>query len=153
MSTTRNRPRRSCLAVPGSNQKMIDHPHAHPHGGVCERAGGDRRPYLQIRDVEGFRRGAARSAALGFDGKWALHPGRIEACNEVYSPRQQDYDHAENILDACQWYTCEAGGERGAAMLGEEMIDEASRKMALVIATKGRTAGMVRGERWSPSQP
>jgi citrate lyase subunit beta/citryl-CoA lyase len=29
-------------------------------------------------------------------------------------------------------------------MLGDEMIDEASRKMALVIAGKGRAAGMAR---------
>ena len=43
-------------------------------------------PYLQIRDVDGFRRVAGRSAALGFDGKWALHPGQIDAANEVYSP-------------------------------------------------------------------
>ena len=44
-------------------------------------------PYLQIRDVDGFRRVAGRSAALGFDGKWVLHPGQIDAANEVYSAR------------------------------------------------------------------
>jgi citrate lyase subunit beta / citryl-CoA lyase len=109
-------------------------------------------PFLQIRDVEGFTRVAGRSAALGFDGKWVLHPGQIEAANEVYSPRQQDYDHAENILDAYAHYTSEAGGARGAVMLGDEMIDEASRKMALVISAKGRAAGMQRGERWTPPQ-
>ncbi len=98
-------------------------------------------PYLQIRDVEGFRRVAGRAAALGFDGKWVLHPGQLDAANEVFSPRQEDYDHAENILDAYDWYTSEAGGARGAVMLGDEMIDEASRKMALVIAAKGRAAG------------
>ncbi len=107
-------------------------------------------PYLQIRDVDGFRRVAGRSAALGFDGKWCLHPGQIDACNEVFSPTQADYDHAENILDAYAWFTSAAGGKRGAAMLGDEMIDEASRKMALVIAGKGRAAGMARGERWTP---
>lgn len=109
-------------------------------------------PYLQIRDVDGFRRVASRSAALGFDGKWVLHPGQIDACNEVYSPRQEDYDHAELILDAYAWYTSEAGGKRGAAMLGDEMIDEASRKMALVVAGKGRAAGMVRTSRFEPPQ-
>jgi citrate lyase subunit beta/citryl-CoA lyase len=109
-------------------------------------------PFLQIRDVEGFTRVAGRSAALGFDGKWVLHPGQIDAANEVYSPRQQDYDHAENILDAYAHYTSEAGGARGAVMLGDEMIDEASRKMALVISAKGRAAGMQRGERWTPPQ-
>ena len=107
-------------------------------------------PYLQIRDVEGLRRVARRSAALGLDGKWVLHPGQVEVANEVFSPAQEDYDRAENILDAYEWYTSEAGGARGAAMLGDEMIDEASRKMALVLVAKGRAAGMARTRVWSP---
>lgn len=107
-------------------------------------------PYLQIRDVEGFRRVGGRSAALGFDGKWVLHPGQIDAANEVYSPVQEDYDHAELILDAYDYYTSEAGGRRGAVMLGDEMIDEASRKMALVISSKGRAAGMTRTSTFEP---
>jgi citrate lyase subunit beta / citryl-CoA lyase len=109
-------------------------------------------PYLQIKDVEGFTAVAKRSAALGFDGKWVLHPGQIDAANEVYSPSQEQYDHAELILDAYDFFTSEAGGRRGAVMLGDEMIDEASRKMALVISGKGRAAGMSRGDVWSPPE-
>ncbi|GFM18656.1 citrate (pro-3S)-lyase subunit beta [Mycobacterium sp. PO1] len=108
-------------------------------------------PYLKVRDVAAFRRVAGRSAALGYDGKWVLHPDQIEAGNEIFSPRQQAYDHAELILEAYAWHTSRAGGARGAVMLGDEMIDEASRKMALVIAGQGRAAGMQRsGERFSP---
>src|SRR5580693_5804742 len=101
-------------------------------------------PYLQVRNVDGFREVARRSAALGYDGKWVLHPDQIEAANEIFSPSQEDYDHAELILDAYEWSTSAAGGARGSVMLGDEMIDEASRKMALVIAGKGRAAGMQR---------
>ncbi|MDV3124389.1 CoA ester lyase [Mycobacterium sp. 21AC1] len=101
-------------------------------------------PYLKVRDTDAFRRVAGRSAALGYDGKWVLHPDQITAGNEIFSPRQADYDHAELILDAYDWHTSRAGGARGAVMLGDEMIDEASRKMALVIAGKGRAAGMAR---------
>jgi citrate lyase subunit beta/citryl-CoA lyase len=101
-------------------------------------------PYLQIKDIEGYREVAGRAAALGFDGKWVLHPSQVEASNEVFSPSQEDYDHAEMILDAYAYYTSEEGGKKGSAMLGDEMIDEASRKMALVIAGKGRAAGMSR---------
>jgi len=107
-------------------------------------------PYLQIRDVDGFRGVARRSALLGFDGKWVLHPGQIEAANEIYSPSQEDYDHAELILDAYAHYTSDAGGKQGAVMLGDEMIDEASRKMALVVAAKGRAAGMARTTSFTP---
>ena len=108
-------------------------------------------PYLKVRDVDAFRRVAGRSAALGYDGKWVLHPDQIAAGNEVFSPRQDDYDHAELILEAYVWHTSRAGGARGAVMLGDEMIDEASRKMALVIAGKGRAAGMTRNA--EPFQP
>ncbi|KAA9375025.1 CoA ester lyase [Microbispora cellulosiformans] len=105
-------------------------------------------PYLQIRDLGGFRRSARRSAALGFDGKWVLHPSQVEAANEVFSPSQEDYDHAELILDAYEYYTTVE--KRGAVMLGDEMIDEASRKMALVVAARGRAAGLVRTSAFTP---
>lgn len=107
-------------------------------------------PFLQIKDVDGFREVAKRSAALGFDGKWVLHPGQLDAANEVYSPSQSDFDHASLILDAYDYYTSEAGGKLGAVMLGDEMIDEASRKMALVIAAKGRAAGMTPTTSFTP---
>ena len=109
-------------------------------------------PYLQIKDVEGYTRVAGRSAALGFDGKWVLHPGQVDAANAVYSPRQEDYDHAELILDAYDYYTSAEGGARGAVMLGDEMIDEASRKMALVVSAKGRAAAMTRQDTWDKPQ-
>jgi len=107
-------------------------------------------PYLQIRNAGGFRAAARRAAALGFDGKWVLHPDQIAAANEIFSPSQEDYDHAELILDAYAWWLSEAGGARGSVMLGDEMIDEASRKMALVIAGKGRAAGMRRTSAFQP---
>ncbi|WP_026413886.1 HpcH/HpaI aldolase/citrate lyase family protein [Actinomadura oligospora] len=107
-------------------------------------------PYFNVRDVDAFRRVAQRSAALGFDGKWVLHPSQVDAGNEVFSPSQDDYDHAELILDAYEHATSVEG--RGAAMLGDEMIDEASRKMALVIAAKGRAAGLPRTRSFEPPE-
>ena len=72
-------------------------------------------PYLQIRNAGGYREVARRAAALGFDGKWVLHPDQIAAANEIFSPSQEDYDHAELILDAYYWCTSEAGGAKGWA--------------------------------------
>ena len=78
-------------------------------------------------------------------------PTRSQRATTIFSPRQRDYDHAELILEAYEWHTSRAGGARGAVMLGDEMIDEASRKMALVIAGKGRAAGMERTTRTVPA--
>ncbi|MGI8847241.1 MAG: HpcH/HpaI aldolase/citrate lyase family protein [Candidatus Dormibacteria bacterium] len=104
-------------------------------------------PYLLIRDIDGFRQAAARAAALGFDGKWVLHPGQIDPGNAAFTPSQADFDKANQILLA---YDHATNVERkGAVMLGDEMIDEASRKMAEQFARRGRAAGLTP----SPSEP
>lgn len=107
-------------------------------------------PYALIRDTDGYRLSAERAAAYGFDGKWVLHPGQLDAANEVFAPAQDDYDKAELILEAYAYYTSESGGGRGAVMLGDEMIDEASSKLALATAERGRVLGMSRTTRFEP---
>ena len=110
-------------------------------------------PWLVIADTAGLGRSAASAAALGYDGKWVLHPGQVDIVNEAFSPDQASYDRAELILDAYAAATTGAG--RGAVMLGDEMIDEASRKLAMVTAAKGRVAGLTRtgGAAVSPAPP
>jgi citrate lyase subunit beta / citryl-CoA lyase len=99
-------------------------------------------PYLVIKDLDGFREMAMRARALGYDGKWALHPGQIDVLNEVFAPTQEEFDKAEAIIEA---YAHATDVERtGAVMFGTEMIDEASRKMAEQVATRGRAAGLTR---------
>jgi citrate lyase subunit beta/citryl-CoA lyase len=97
-------------------------------------------PYLVIKDLDGFREMSMRARALGYDGKWALHPGQIDVLNEVFTPTQEEFDKAEALLEAYKHATdIEA---RGAVMFGNEMIDEASRKMAVQFAERGRAAGL-----------
>ena len=105
-------------------------------------------PYAAISDTSGLRAAAASVAALGYDGKWVLHPGQIETVNAAFAPGQEEYDRAELILDAYQHYTTVRN--RGAAMLDGEMIDEASRKLAMVAAARGRAAGLARTQRFEP---
>jgi citrate lyase subunit beta/citryl-CoA lyase len=105
-------------------------------------------PFAAIRDLDGLAASAASAAALGFDGKWVLHPGQVEVVNAEFSPAQADYDRAELILEAHEYYTTVQG--RGAAMLDGEMIDEASGKLALVTAARGRAAGLARTRRFQP---
>ena len=107
-------------------------------------------PWQQVRDLDGLRAKAVRSAGLGLDGIWVLHPDQVAVANEVFTPDQESYDHAELVLDAVAWHGSEAGGRRGAAMLGDEMVDEASRKLALSVAVKGRAAGLSRTSTFTP---
>ncbi len=65
-----------------------------------------------------------RCRILGFDGKWALHPDQVTVINEVFTPTQEQFDRAFDILEAYEKATTE-GDRKGAVMFGDEMIDEA----------------------------
>jgi citrate lyase subunit beta/citryl-CoA lyase len=79
---------------------------------------------------------------LGYDGKWALHPDQVAILNEVFSPSQEQFDRACAVLEAYRQATQE--DRRGAVMFGDEMIDEASRKVAVKVVARGERAGLVR---------
>jgi citrate lyase subunit beta/citryl-CoA lyase len=100
-------------------------------------------PYVKVRDPEGFREYCKRTEVLGYDGKWALHPDQVTILNEVFSPSQEQFDKAWDVLDAYRKATTE-GERKGAVMFGDEMIDEASRKVAVKLVSKGERAGMSR---------
>jgi citrate lyase subunit beta/citryl-CoA lyase len=99
-------------------------------------------PYAAIGDLDGLARASASAAALGYDGKWVVHPDQIQPVNAAFSPSQAEFDRAEGILEAYEHAT--GVQQRGAVMFGDEMIDEASRKLALVAAARGRAAGLTR---------
>jgi citrate lyase subunit beta/citryl-CoA lyase len=100
-------------------------------------------PFLKIRELEALRDYSMRTRVLGYDGKWALHPDQVKVINEVFTPTQEQYDRAFDILDAYEKATTE-GDRKGAVMFGDEMIDEASRKMANKFVMRGERAGMSR---------
>ncbi|HVJ78613.1 MAG TPA: CoA ester lyase [Hyphomicrobium sp.] len=84
-------------------------------------------PFGGIDDPEGYKAAARRGAALGMEGKWAIHPSQIDLANEIYSPTAKEVERAERILVALK--EAEAQG-KGAASLDGKMIDAASEKMA-----------------------
>jgi citrate lyase subunit beta / citryl-CoA lyase len=99
-------------------------------------------PFLKVRDLEALREFAQRTRYLGYDGKWALTPDQAMVLNEVYSPTQEQFDRAFDILEAYRVATEQ--DHTGSVMFGDEMIDEASRKMALKFVTRGSRAGLTR---------
>ena len=70
-------------------------------------------------------------------------PTRSTILNELFSPTQEQFDRAWDILDAYEKATTE-GDRKGAVMFGDEMIDEASRKMATKFVSRGERAGFRR---------
>ena len=90
-------------------------------------------PFGGIDDPEGYMLSARRAAALGYEGKWAIHPSQIAMANEVFSPTDKEVEKAERMVTALK--EAEEQG-KGAASLDGKMIDAASERMARnVIAT------------------
>jgi len=87
-------------------------------------------PFGDIRDPDGFTLAARRGAALGIEGKWAIHPSQVALANEVFSPQPAEVDRARRILAALD-EAARAG--KGAASLDGRMIDAASARQAQVI--------------------
>lgn len=84
-------------------------------------------PFGDFNDPDGFRAGARRVAAMGYEGKWAIHPSQIALANEVMSPPAAEVERARRVLEALE-EAAKAG--RGAAQLDGRMIDAASARMA-----------------------
>jgi citrate lyase subunit beta/citryl-CoA lyase len=92
-------------------------------------------PYLEIRDQPGLRLRAEHAHVLGFDGKWAVHPDQLATINTVFTPTAEQVARARAVLDALD----PARGP-GAVELDGAMVDEASRKLALLVVARGRAA-------------
>ena len=95
-------------------------------------------PFGDVGDPEGYRMTARRAAALGYDGKWAIHPSQVEIANEVFSPLPEEVERARRILVAME----EAAAEgRGAVSLDGRLIDAASIKMAENVVARADRIG------------
>ncbi len=90
-------------------------------------------PYGDFNDADGFLSVARSCAALGFEGKWAIHPSQIELANEVFSPPEKDVARARAIIAAMQQAAREG---KGAVSLNGRMIDAASIRQAQVMVNK-----------------
>jgi citrate lyase subunit beta/citryl-CoA lyase len=87
-------------------------------------------PFGDIQDPEGYLAAARRGAALGIEGKWAIHPSQVELANQVFTPPEAEVTRARRILDALEQA---ARDGKGAAQLDGKMIDAASARMANVV--------------------
>jgi citrate lyase subunit beta / citryl-CoA lyase len=104
--------------------------HARARVAVAARIGGILAidaPYPDYRDPEGYRREAGYASALGFSGKWAIHPSQVDAANEVFSPTADEIAAARRNVEA--YREAERGG-RGATGVDGRLVDAAHVKLA-----------------------
>ena len=84
-------------------------------------------PFGDFNDPEAYIAAAKRGAAIGIEGKWAIHPSQIELSNDVFSPPEAEVNKAKRILEELDKAAKEG---KGAAQLDGRMIDAASARMA-----------------------
>lgn len=96
-------------------------------------------PFANYGDPEAYRQSAIRARALGFEGKWAIHPSQVFVANEVFSPTGAQIDWAHNIAARME---AEAQAGSGAIGLDGVLIDRAHVKLAKKILSRAALAGM-----------
>ena len=92
-------------------------------------------PYVAVHDLAGFLASAGRAAALGYDGKWVLHPAQIAPGTETFTPSPEALARAEAMVAAA---ARGAASGIGAVLLGDEMVDEAGVSLAQATLARGR---------------
>jgi len=95
-------------------------------------------PFGDITDADGYRSAATAFAALGGEGKWAIHPSQVEMANEIFSPGEAEIDRAQRILRAMEEAATQG---KGAGTLDGRLIDAASIRQARVLADRAAQIG------------
>ncbi len=101
-------------------------------------------PYPAYQDPDGYRRAARQASALGFDGKWAIHPDQVPIANEVFSPTPEEVREATESLAA--YRRAESDGV-GAIGRDGRLVDAAHMRLAANVLHK---AALVAGARATP---
>jgi malyl-CoA/(S)-citramalyl-CoA lyase len=97
-------------------------------------------PYGNFKDSEGLRRSAVMAGALGFDGKWAIHPEQLDTINTVFSPAPTDIERARRVIEAYE--EAQTAG-RGAASVDGRMVDRATVRLAQQLWEQARHLKLV----------
>jgi len=96
-------------------------------------------PVANFRDLDALRRGCITARGLGFDGKWCIHPTQLPIVNDLFSPTQEEVAWAQTVVDA---YQDALSDGKGAASVGNTMVDAASIKMAQTTLTLAEQASI-----------
>jgi citrate lyase subunit beta/citryl-CoA lyase len=94
-------------------------------------------PYPAYQDPEGYRRAAMHASLLGYDGKWAIHPGQVPIANEVFAPTDEEIEEARRIVE--EYRSAEAGGV-GAIGRDGRLVDAAHMRLAANVMHKAALA-------------
>ncbi len=97
-------------------------------------------PFAGIKDPDGLQQACRVGRAMGFDGKWCIHPNQVATANQTFVPPEKDIQWARTVLSE---YEAALQEGRGAISVNGKMIDVASLRMCRAIVEKARLAGLL----------
>ncbi len=97
-------------------------------------------PFAGIKNAEGLQQACKIARAMGFDGKWCIHPGQVEAVNQTFVPSAKELAWAQTVLSAYELARQEG---RGALSVKGKMIDVASLRMCQTTVERAKLAGLL----------
>ncbi len=97
-------------------------------------------PFAGIKNPEGLVQACKIGRAMGFDGKWCIHPSQIETVNQTFVPSEKEIGWARMVLDE---YEAALREGRGAISVKGKMIDVASLRMCRAIVERAKLAGLL----------
>ncbi len=97
-------------------------------------------PYGNFKDPQGLQRSTAVACALGYDGKWAIHPEQIDIIQQAFSPSEEDIERAVKVLEAHK--QAEEKG-LGAVAVEGRMVDQATVRLAEQLYARAKYLDMV----------
>lgn len=96
-------------------------------------------PFPNYRDSDAYRVACERAAAMGYVGKWAIHPSQVEVANQAFAPTPEEIAHARKVVAA---YREAEAGRRGATGLDGMLVDAAHLRHADNIARMAELLGL-----------
>ncbi|MDQ5908927.1 MAG: malyl-CoA/(S)-citramalyl-CoA lyase [Pseudomonadota bacterium] len=97
-------------------------------------------PFAGIKNAEGLQQACKIARAMGFDGKWCIHPTQVEVANQTFVPSSKELAWAQTVLSE---YEAAQQAGRGAISVKGKMIDVASLRMCQTMVERARLAGLL----------
>lgn len=101
-------------------------------------------PFPNYKDPDAYRIACDRAGAMGYTGKWAIHPSQVEIANEAFNPTAEEIAHAERVVSA---YRAAEEAGRGASALDGMLVDAAHLRHAATIARRAELLGLAGQDR------
>lgn len=96
-------------------------------------------PFPNYEDPDAYRRECESASALGFDGKWCIHPSQVPIANQVFSPSREEVEWAQKTEAA--YRAAEAAGT-GAISMDGQLVDAAHMRHVQITLSRAAKAGL-----------